>query len=126
MIFNRQVVHSSGFSLDLGYEGLLYGFAEQNVFLGFFNPSFYQRHEFVPRIHGPLWWPLGYDLSGGIGVQQTGREGAVTNAWRVSPNLSVRVSRHVSLIFGYTHYNTAQILGPLRGNEVRFGTKWQY
>ncbi|TAM78810.1 MAG: tetratricopeptide repeat protein [Acidobacteria bacterium] len=125
-ILNRQVLHSSGFSLDLGYEGLVYGFARQKVFLGFFNPGFYQRHELVPRIYGPLWGPLGYDLSGGVGIQQTGREGAVTNAWKVSPNLSLRVSRQLSLIFGYTHYNTAQILGPLRGNEVRVGTKWQY
>ena len=128
IIFNRQVVHSAGFSLDAGYEGYIYGFAGQNhnVFLGFFNPSFYQRHEFVPRIYGPLWGPLGYDLSAGIGVQQTGRGGAFTRAWNVSPNLSVRVNRHLRLIFGYTHYNTAQILGPLRGNEVRFGTEWQY
>lgn len=128
IIFNRQVVHSTGFSLDMGYQGFIYGFASQgqNVFLGFFNPSFYQRHEFVPRIYGPLWGPLGYDLSGGIGIQQTGRGGAITRAWNVSPNLSVRVNRHLNLIFGYTHYNTAQILGPLRGNEVRFGTEWQY
>jgi len=126
--FNRQVLHSYRFSMDLGYEGLLYGFTGQgqNVFMGFFNPSFYQRHEFVPRIYGSLWGPLGYDLSGGIGIQQTGRGAAVTKAWMVSPNISVRVSRHLSLIFGYTHYNTAQILGPLRGNQVRFGTKWQY
>jgi hypothetical protein len=128
IIFNGQVFHSPGFSLDLGYEGFIHGFAGQarNVFMGFFNPSFYQRHEFVPRIYGTLWGPLGYDLSGGIGIQQTGHGGAVTRAWDVSPNLSVRVSRHLTLIFGYTHYNTAQILGPLRGNEVRFGTKWQY
>jgi tetratricopeptide (TPR) repeat protein len=128
IIFNRQVLHSSGFSLDLGYEGLIFGFAGQgqNVFLGFFNPSFYQRHEVVPRFYGPLWGPLGYDLSGGVGIQQTGRGAAIKNAWRVNPNLSVRVNRHLSLIFGYTHYNTAQILGPLRGNQVRFDTKWQY
>lgn len=126
--FNREVVHSSQFSLDLGYEGLIYGFAgqEQNVFMGFFNPSFYQRHEFVPRIYGPLWGPFGYDLSGGIGVQQTGRGAALKNAWIVSPGISVRVNRHLTLIFGYTHYNTAQILGPLRGNQVSFGTKWEY
>lgn len=126
--FNREVVHFSGFSLDLGYEGLIYGFAGQgqNVFMGFFNPSFYQRHEFVPRIYGALWGPLSYDLSGGIGMQQTGRGAAGENAWMVSPNISVRVSRHLTLIFGYTHYNTAQILGPLRGNQARFGTKWEY
>ncbi|HVB29502.1 MAG TPA: tetratricopeptide repeat protein [Terriglobia bacterium] len=128
IIFNRQLVHSAGFSLDAGYEGYIYGFAGQNhnVFLGFFNPGFYQRHEFVPRIYGSLWGPLGYDLSAGIGLQQTGRGAAFTRAWNISPNLLVRVSRHLRLIFGYTHYNTAQILGPLRGNEVRFGTEWQY
>ena len=126
--FNRQVLHSYRFSMDVGYEGAIYGFAGQgqNVFMGFFNPSLYQRHEFVPRIYGSLWGPLGYDLSGGIGIQQTDRGGALTQAWMVSPNISVRVSRHLSLIFGYTHYNTAQILGPLRGNQVRFGTQWQY
>lgn len=128
IVFTRHVFKSSGLSLDLGYEGVIEGFAGQgqNVFMGFFNPSFYQRHELVPRIYGTLFGPLGYDLSGGIGVQQTGREGAVTNAWQVSPDLAVRVSRHLSLTIGYTHYNTAQILGPLRGNEVRFGTRWQY
>lgn len=128
IIFNRQILHSSGFSLDAGYEGYVYGFASQtqNVFMGFYNPSFYQRHEFVPRVYGPLWGPLSYDLSGGVGIQQTGRGGPVTRAWEVSPNLSIRVNHHLSLIFGYTHYNTAQILGPLRGNEVRFGTRWQY
>lgn len=128
VVFTGRLFKSSGLSLDLGYEGLIEGFAgqRQNVFMGFFDPSFYQRHELVPRIYGSLFGPLGYDLSGGIGVQQTGREGALTNAWQVSPTLSVRVSRHLSLTFGYTHYNTAQVLGPLRGNEVRFGTRWQY
>jgi tetratricopeptide (TPR) repeat protein len=128
IIFNRQVIHSPGFSLDAGYEGYIFGFAGQgrSVFLGFFNPSFYQRHEFVPRIYGSLWGPLGYDFSGGIGIQQTGLGEAITRAWSVSPNLSVRANRHLRLIFGYTYYNTAQSLGPLRGNEVRFGTEWQY
>jgi len=128
VVFTGHLFKSSGLSLDLGYEGLIEGFAGQgqNVFMGFFDPSSYQRHELVPRIYGSLFGPLGYDLSGGIGVQQMGREGALTNAWQVSPTLSVRVSRHLGLTFGYTHYNTAQILGPLRGNEVRFGTRWQY
>ena len=126
--FSGRVWHSPGLSLDLGYEGALYAFAGQgqDVFMGFFNPRFYQRHQFVPRIYGSLWGPMGYDLSGGIGIQQTGHGAAVTSAWMVSPNISVRVSRHLSLILGYTHYNTAQILGPVRGNEVRFRTKWQY
>ena len=128
IVFTRQVVESSGLSWSLGYEGLIEGFAGQgrDVFMGFYNPRFYQRHELDPRIYGTLFGPLGYDLAGGIGVQQTGRQGPLTNAWQVSPTLSLRLSRHVSLTFGYTHYNTAQILGPLRGNEVRFGTRWEY
>ena len=126
--FERNVLHSERLSLDAGYEGVIYGFAGQgrNIYLGFFNPSYYQRHEFIPHIYGPLWGPLGYDLSAGIGIQQTGRGEAITRAWSASPSISVRVSRHLRLIFGYTHYNTAQILGPLRGNEVRFDTEWQY
>ena len=128
IIFNRTFVQSDRFSLDGGYEGLIYGFAGRgrNVFLGFFNPSFYQRHELVPRIYGTLWGPLGYDLSAGIGIQQTDRGGAITRAWNVSPDISIRVSRHLRLILGYTHYNSAEILGPLRGNAVRFITEWQY
>lgn len=126
--FNRNFIQSERFAFDAGYEGMIYGFAGpgRNVYLGFFNPSFYQLHEIVPRISGRLWGPWGYDLRGGIGVQQVGREGAVTRAWNVSPNLSLRVSKHLRLIFGYTHYNTAQVLGPLRGNEVRFSTEWEY
>ena len=128
MLLNRTFVQSDRFSLDAGYEGLIYGFAgrERNVFLGFFNPSFYQLHELVPRIYGTLWGPLGYDIRAGIGIQQNGRGEAITRAWNISPDLSLRVNRHLRLIFGYTHYNTAQILGPLRGNEFRFTTEWQY
>ncbi len=128
IIFNRTFAQSDRFSFDGGYEGLIYGFggSSQNVFLGFFAPSFYQLHELVPRVYGTLWGPLGYDISGGIGIQQTNHGGAVTRAWNVSPNLSIRVSRHLRLILGYTHYNTAEALGPLRGNAVRFVTEWQY
>ncbi|MEJ2007186.1 MAG: tetratricopeptide repeat protein [Acidobacteriota bacterium] len=126
--FERNVLRSERFSLDAGYEGLLYGVAGRGlaVYLGFFNPSFYQSHEFVPRIYGRLWGPLGYDFHAGIGIQQVGHRQAITRALSASPGISVRVSRHLRLILGYTHYNTAQILGPLRGNEVRFDTEWQY
>ncbi len=128
IIFNRTLVQSDHFSLEGGYEGVMYGFSgsSRNVFLGFFTPAFYQVHELVPRVYGTLWGPFGYDVSGGIGIQQTNHGGAVTRAWNVSPNLSIRVSRHLQLIFGYTHYNTAEALGPLRGNAVRFVTEWQY
>lgn len=126
--FDRNVLRSERLSLDAGYEGRLYGVIGQgrDVYLGFFNPGFYQSHEIVPRIYGPLWGPVAYDVSAGIGIQQVGHGEAITRAWNVSPSFSVRVSRHLRLILGYVHYNTAQILGPLRGNEVRFSTEWQY
>lgn len=125
--FVRNVLRSDRFSLDAGYEGILYGSARrQNVYLGFFDPSFYQSHEFVPRVRGQLYGPVSYDLSAGIGIQQVNHGGAITRAWNASPSISVRVSRHLRLILGYAHYNTAQVLGPLRGNEVRFETAWQY
>jgi tetratricopeptide (TPR) repeat protein len=128
IILNRTFVESGRFSLAGGYEGLVYGFVGGggNTFMGFFSPSLYQSHELVPRVGGTLWGPLGYDLSAGIGIQQTGRGGAITRAWNVSPGLSIRVSRHLRLVLGYTHYNTAEALGPLRGNEVRLTTEWQY
>lgn len=126
--FERNFLHSERLSLDAGYEGTLSSVAGQgtDVYLGFFNPSFYQSHEIVPRIYGPLWGPVGYDLSAGIGIQQVDHGGAITRAWNVSPSLSLRVSRHLKLVLGYVHYNTAQILGPLRGNEVRLSTEWRY
>lgn len=126
--FERSVLHTERISLDAGYKGLIYGVAprQQDVYLGFFNPNFYQRHEFVPRIQGPLWGPVGYDVSAGIGIQQVGHGEAITRAWNASPNISVRINRHLHLILGYVHYNTAQVLGPLRGNEVRFDTEWHY
>lgn len=125
--FKRTIFQSNVFSFDAGYEGVAYGFGTQgNVYLGFFNPRFYQRHEFVPRIYGRLGGPFGYELSSGIGIQQLNHGGPVTRAWQATPDLSLRVNRHLTLIAGYTHYNTAQALGPLRGNAVWFTTRWRY
>ncbi|MGH9607774.1 MAG: tetratricopeptide repeat protein, partial [Terracidiphilus sp.] len=43
---SRTVVAAGNFSLDIGYNGLAFGYAgqRQGVFMGFFNPTFYQRH----------------------------------------------------------------------------------
>lgn len=126
--FIWNIVKSDRFSLDGSYDGTVYGYAgrRRQVFLGFFNPSFYQRHLINGRIYGKMFGPVGYDISGGIGVQQTGQGNAYTRAVRVSPGFTLRLSDHLTLGVGYTHYNTAQALGPLRGDGVRVTTDWKF
>jgi tetratricopeptide (TPR) repeat protein len=122
----NQVVYTSGrFSFDTGYEGRAFGFRGDS-WLGFFNPSFYQRHLGVGRIYGNLAGPVDYDISGGAGVQQTRQGTDLKRGYRVSPALTFRVSRHFSFTIGYTHYNASQALGTLRGNGVRFITDWKF
>ena len=49
---NRKVLHKSAFAFDLGYDGLTYGITGgmQKPYMGFFNPSFYQRHYLTTHI----------------------------------------------------------------------------
>lgn len=94
--------------------------------MGFFNPSFYQQHLLTGRIYGKLGGPVGYDLAGGFGLRQFGQGEALTRAMRVSPTLTFKVSDHFSFGVGYSHYTTAQALGPLRGNAVQFTTDWKF
>jgi tetratricopeptide (TPR) repeat protein len=126
--FNRVVATSNSISLDLGAEAVLFGFAgrDRNNYMGFFNPSFYQRYLLTPRIYGKLFGPVGYDLSGGIGIQKTDTGNPVKLGGRVSPTLTFKVNDHFSFGLGYTYYNTAQALGTLRGNSVRFTTDWRF
>jgi hypothetical protein len=58
-------------------------------------------------------------------LQQTLQGRALTLAWSASPSLTLTVSQHVTLGIGYTHYNTAQALGSLRGNAVRVTSDWR-
>ena len=127
-LFHWNLVNLERFGLDIGYDGVVYGFAgpRRHVYMGFFNPSFYQRHLATGRIFGKLFGPVGYDISGGLGLQQTGQGKAMTRAWNVSPGFSLRVSDHLTLGARYTHYNTAQALGPLRGNAVSVTTDWSF
>ncbi|MBZ5514197.1 MAG: tetratricopeptide repeat protein [Acidobacteriia bacterium] len=126
--FNHNFVHSDRFSLDGGYRGTAYGFAggRRNVFLGFFNPTFYQNHQLTGRIYGKLFGPVGYDWFGAFGTQQTGHGGALTRSFVVKPSFSVKVSPNLTLGIAYTHYNTAQVLGPLRGNAVSLTSDWKF
>ena len=123
--FNQVVYTSDRFSFDAGYEARVFGF-RGDAWLGFFNPSFYQRHLGVGRIYGNMSGPVDYDISGGIGTQQTRQGTDLKRGYRVSPALTFRVSRHFSFTIGYTYYNASQALGTLRGNGVRFITDWKF
>jgi hypothetical protein len=127
-VFNRKFIRSERLSFDAGYSGLAYGFAGQRrkVFMGFFNPSFYQRHLVTTRLYGQLWRPVGYDFAGGVGLQQVEQGHALTRAVILSPALTLKASHHLSLTVGYTYYNTAETLGRLRGNAVRASTDWKF
>lgn len=127
-VFNRVLISSSRFSLDGGYAGTVYGFngVNRQQFTGFFVPGTYQRHMLTGRIYGPLFGPVGYDISGGIGLQKVERSGPLTRASIISPTFNFKVNDHFSFGLGYIHYDTAQGLGPLRGNAVRVTTDWKY
>ena len=128
VVFNRNVIRSKAFSFDLGYSGLAYGYAgeRRKIFMGFFNPSLYQRHYLTARCNGNLRGPLGYDFSGGVGLQQVGQGNALTRALVLNPALTLKASSRLSLRLGYIHYNSAQSLGTLRGNAVQLSTDWKF
>ena len=126
--FDRQVFRRHGVALDLGYSGLAYGFrgGQQQYYMGFFSPGFYQRHYLTTRFVGRLRGPLGYDFSGGVGVQQVELGGSVQPALLLNPALTVKTSPRVQLSLGYTYYDSSQSFGILRGNAVRLSTDWKF
>ena len=126
--FNRVVATSNAISFDLGLESVWYGFAgrDRGVYMGFYNPSFYQRYLLTSRIYGKLSGPVGYSLSGGFGVRKSDKDNPFKSGGRVSPSLTFRFSDHFTLGLGYTYYNDAQVLGTLRGNSVRVTTDWKF
>lgn len=128
LTFDCSLVRSERLSFGMGYSGLAYGFAghRRGTFLGFFNPSFYQRHYLTTRFSGTVWRAISYVFSGGIGLQQVEQGTAVTRALLLSPALHFKAGSRLTLAIGYTHYNTAQSLGILRGNAVRFSTDWEF
>jgi len=128
LIFNRSFFRSERLSLDGGYSGVAYGYAgrRRNIFMGFFNPNFYQRHQLTTRIYGNLRGAWGYEFSGGIGLQQVEQGQALTRAVVLSPTLTRKVNERLTLGLGYTHYNSAQTLGSLRGNALRFISDWKF
>jgi len=120
----RNILRLEHSSIDMGYEGRVFGFSgpQPNVYMGFFNPSFYQVHQFTTRLFGVLRGPLGYDFSGGLGVQQVDEHEPLTQALNLNPGLSLKINNRTSLKLGYTHYNYAQSLGVIRGNAVTLST----
>ena len=118
------VATSDAISLDMGIETGWYGFGgrDRGVWMGIYNPSFYQRYLLTPRIYGRLAGPVGYDLAGAIGVRRSDRDNPFKLGGRVSPTLTIRFSDHFTLGLGYTYYSDAQVLGMLRGNSFRITT----
>ena len=120
----RNILRLEHSSLDMGYEGRVYGFApsQSSVYMGFFNPSFYQVHQLTARLFGVLRGPLGYDFAGGVGVQQVEKHQPLTQALNLNPGLSLRINARLSFKLGYTYYNYAQSLGVIRGKAVTLST----
>jgi tetratricopeptide (TPR) repeat protein len=118
----RNILRLEHAALDLGYSGRVFAFigSQQQDYMGFFNPSFYQVHQVTARLYGTFRGPLGYDFSGGMGVQQVDSHQPFTQALNLTPTLSLKLNRRLSLKLGYTYYNYAQSLGVVRGNGVIF------
>lgn len=123
----QNILRSTRLSFDAGFASQFYGFDghAQKSFMGFFNPGFYQSQLFTTRFYGRLWGPVSFDFSDGLGIQQTEHSGDLTRALNLSPAITLRLSRKFSLTLGYTHYNTGQALGNLRGNAVQVTTLWR-
>jgi hypothetical protein len=128
LLLNRNIIRGTRLSFDAGYSGLAYGFRgpRLHVFMGFFNPSFYERHLLTTRFRGKLAGPLGYDFSAGIGVQQVDHGQPFGRAEILNPALTVRASNSLSFTLGYTHYNTAQSVGVVRGNAVTISSDFRF
>lgn len=128
LTFNRKVFHHPGVAVDVGYDGLAYGITGgmEKPYLGIFNPDFYQRHYLTTHVAGKIHGPLGYDFSTGAGVQQVEHSAPLQPALLFSPALTLKANPRLSLTLGYTHYDSSQSLGTLRGNAARLCTDWRF
>lgn len=124
----RNLIHAERFGFDAGYAGLAFGYAgaKKGVYMGFFNPDFYQSHFLTTRTHGEIWGPFEYALIADAGVQQANEGARFTRIFRIGPSISVHVSRRLSLTANYLHYNFAQSLGAVKGNAVSLETDWRF
>jgi tetratricopeptide (TPR) repeat protein len=129
IVFNQNLIRLRHLAWDLGYWGLAFGFnglRNDVYYMGFFTPSFYQRQLLTTRLQGKLWGPVGYDFSGGIGLQQVEQGQALTRALTLSPAFTLRASRRLSFRLGYTHYDSAPGLGKVSGNTVLLSTDYKF
>ncbi len=126
--FNRNLIQTYRIKVDLGYSGLAYGYTgrRHHTYMGFFNPSFYQRHYVTTRIKGQIRGPVGFDFSGGIGLQQVEQGTALTRAMILSPAITLKTSSRATITLGYVYYDSAQSLGLVRGNAVKLSTDWKF
>lgn len=125
---NRNLIRSERVSLTVGYAGLAFGYAAQTrgVYMGFFNPPFYQQHLLTTQLDGKLWGPLGYSLTTDAGAQQLGQREPLTAAERLGPGFTLHANQQLSATLSYLHYNFAQSLGSLKGNVVQFSTDYRF
>jgi tetratricopeptide (TPR) repeat protein len=128
LTFDRRVFHKRSLAVDLGYAGLEYSHwgGTQNPYIGLFNPGYYQRQYLTTHAMGRIHGPLGFDFSGGAGIQQVEHGAPRKLALLLSPALTLKASPRHSLTLGYTHYDSSQSLGTVRGNAVRLSTDWRF
>lgn len=127
MTFNHRVVDRERFAFDAGYSMTMFGYdgPRRGVYLGFFAPNFYERELFNTRLTGHFTGRFGYDFSQGVGVQQVGYHQPLKEAVQVNPALTFKAAPYLTMNVGYTHYDSAQSLGIVRGNGVRLGIDYR-
>lgn len=126
VVFRTIAYKSNHLSLDLGYRGNIYGHPGPSVFLGFYNPEFYQSHLFTTDWYGKLIGPLSYDFYGAVGGQKAYNDPGFTRGTKLRPSFRLRINRTLTLSAGYSYYNTAELLGNLSGHSMFFGTSWTF
>jgi tetratricopeptide (TPR) repeat protein len=128
LTFNRRMLERERLALDLGWSALAFGYngPRKKVYLGFFTPRFYQRELFTPRVYGQLSRRVGYDVTIGLGVQQVDSGQALKRALLLTPVLTFKLTPYLSAKAGYTHYDSAQSLGMVRGNGAQLGIDWKF
>jgi tetratricopeptide (TPR) repeat protein len=123
------LVHKSrALSAEGGYRGLGYGFSSHHrgIYMGYFNPGFYQQHQMTARLYGQPRRRWSYDLQAGWGIQQVEEGQAFTRALLVKPQITYALSPRLRVGLSFTHYNSAQSLGLVRGNAMDLTTDWSF
>ena len=125
MDFSQTLVRTERIRFDAGYSGRIWGHPGEDVFLGFFNPDFYQRHLFDTRFYAKLAGPLGFNFRGGAGLQDE-EDRSPRFATRLRPSFIVQLNDHVAISFGYSYYNTSGALRTIAGDGIFIATDWSF